>query len=674
VGGEILRNLKRCGYSGALYAVNPGYDDIDGIPCVPSIEALPEGVDLVVVAVNRRAVLDVAAACGTRGMRNLVIISAGFKEAGVDGARLEEQLRGLIAKHDLTVVGPNCMGLINSAGDVLLNASFSRWFPESGDVAFISQSGSLGETVLELFAEFGLGVSLFANLGNRAGITENDLLAYAAEDPQSRVVFLYLESFADPPGFRELVGSLARSKPVVVLKAGRTEVGAAAVASHTGSLASPDAVVDAFLHQSGAVRVMSIDEALSAIRVLERGIASAGERVAILTNAGGAGIIAADACIRQGMSVPPLPAQVQSVLKMLLPAEASVANPVDMIATANSEAYEKALDTILPAVDAAMVIFRPPLVLDEPPSAVADAIVRAADRHPTVPVVVCTLSRGEAVHAVVHRLSAGRIASFVMPEAAVDALRVLRDLGGLLEPVEREPARSDISLDTVAKVLRHARSEARDGLTFEEGATLLDAYGIDACPFTYLQDDDDGERFADEHGFPLVAKLDAPGLAHRFEQGAVITGIAGHEQLGDAVAQLRALSAEESSAARVLLQPQLSGRELILGVERDPAFGPVVMFGIGGTLVEALQDVAFGVAPLSLQDALRMIRSIRSFPLLEAFRGQPAVDLDRLADALVRLGRLALDHPEIEEIDLNPTIATDTFATAVDILIRLAER
>ena len=675
VGGEILRNLKRCGFSGELVAVNPRYEEIDGLRCVSSIDDLPETMDLVVVAVNRHAVLEVTEACGQHGMRDLVIISAGFKEVGDEGARLEEQLRELIGKHDLNVVGPNCMGLINSSSDVLLNASFSRWFPESGDVAFISQSGSLGETVLELFAESGLGVSLFANLGNRAGVTENDFLAYAAGDPQTSVVFLYLESFAEPLGFRRLVEELAERKPVVVLKAGRTEAGAAAVASHTGSLASPDAVVEAFLRQAGAVRVSSIDEALTAIRVLERGVVSRGGRTAILTNAGGAGIIAADACIRQGMTVPPLPADVQERLGELLPDEASVGNPVDMIATANSEAYERALDLTLPAVDAAIVIFRPPLVLDEPPSAVAEAIVRAAERHPHRPVVVCTLSRGEAVHSVMRRLTEARIATFVMPESAVDALRVLCDLG-TLQARQAVTAEANGGGTPAAgnEALQAATGDGRSGLTFDEGATVLAAYELGVCPFTYASSEQEASAFAEEHGFPLVAKLDAPGLAHRFEHGAVITGISTLEQLHDALGQLRGIATGELEGARILLQPQLAGRELILGMERDPTFGPVLMFGIGGTLVEALQDVAFAVAPLTEEDALRMIRSIRSFPMLEAFRGQPAVDLNALASALVRLGRLALDHPEIEEIDLNPTIATDTSATVVDILIRLAQQ
>jgi len=673
VGGEILRNLLRCGFQGRLLPVNPRHSKVEDLPCYPSVDALPEPADLVVVAVNHRAVLEVAESCARRGMNDLVIVSAGFKETGAAGAKLERELVDTIVRHGLRVVGPNCMGLINSASDAPLNASFSRWFPESGDVAFISQSGSLGETVLELFAEVGLGVSLFANLGNRAGLTENDFIAYAADDPRTRVIFLYLESFADPAGFRGLVERIGREKPVVVLKAGRTEVGAAAVASHTGSLASPDAVVDAFLRQSRAIRVAGMDEAMAAIRVLERGVVSQGRRTAIVTNAGGAGIIAADACIREGIDVPPLPEATRSALAAFLPEEASLGNPVDMIATADSSSYEKALELVLDAVGSAIVVFRPPLVLDEPASAVAEAIVRVAERSANKPIVVCTLSRGETVRDVISRLDAARIPSFVMPESAVDALRVLCDLGELTARPSGAIAPDNLDTAAARKVVDAVLADGRRGLTFGEGAELLRAYGIDVCAFRYVKQLEDADAFAREHGFPVVAKLDAPELAHRFEHGAVVTGITDETSLHAAIERLQALATGELGSARILLQPEMPGRELILGMERDPSFGPVVMFGVGGTLVEALHDVSFAVAPLGREDAERAVRSIRAFPLLGAFRGQEAVDLDLLSDLLVRLGRLALDLPEIEEIDLNPVMASTNAAVAVDILIRLAQ-
>ncbi|MDD4903612.1 MAG: CoA-binding protein, partial [Candidatus Bipolaricaulis sp.] len=362
VAGEILRNLKRCGFSGEVFAVNPKYEVVDGHRCVPSIGALPEPVDLGIIAVNRDLVLGVVEDCGRRGIRDLVIITAGFKESGAEGAAREAALRSLIECYDLNVVGPNCMGIIRSVPDVRLNASFSRWFPQGGEIGFISQSGSVGETLLECFEDAGLGVSLFANLGNRAGLSENDFLAHLENDPACSAVFLYLESFADPRGFRPLVERISRRKPVVVLKVGRTEAGAAAVASHTGSLASPDAVVDAFLQQCGALRVSTIQETLTALRALERGVLPLGRRVVILTNAGGAGIIAADACEHLGIKVPTLGADTRRRLARFLPPEAGLGNPIDMIATAGAGDYQKSLEIGLEEADAAIVIFRPPLV------------------------------------------------------------------------------------------------------------------------------------------------------------------------------------------------------------------------------------------------------------------------------------------------------------------------
>jgi len=671
VGGEILRNLKRCGFDGDLYPVNPKYEAVDGLKCYPSIEELPPGVDLAVLAINRDIVLDAVALAGEKGISNLVIITAGFKESGEEGMWREERLRSLAQEYELNIVGPNCMGIINSSHGVRLNASFSRWFPRSGQIAFISQSGSLGETLLECFANAGLGVSLFVNLGNRAGLTENDFLQHLASDEECRAIFLYLESFAEPGRFRHLVERIALRKPVVVLKAGRTEAGAAAVASHTGSLASPDEVVDAFLNQSGAIRVTTIEETITALRALERGVLPAGSRVVILTNAGGAGIIAADACERAGIDVPPLDAETRALLSEFLPPEAGLGNPIDMIATAGASDYERSLRIAIREVDAAIVIFRPPLVLTDPPLKVADGIARVASEFEDKPVIVCTLSREPT--AVVERLRADRIPVYAMPETAVDAISVLRRAGELQRGGEQGTGRpSDLS---VAKsVIERAIAEGRRGLFFDEGAEVLSSCGIPVCPFAYATTAEDAERFANEVGFPLVAKIDAPQIYHRYEHGAVITDIDGEEELSEAIARLEGIrSTLGVPDARILVQKMIRGRELIFGLERDPSFGPVVMFGIGGTLVEALKDVAFAVAPLSEEQAERTIRSIRAFPLLQAFRGRPAVDIRLLSSILMALARLGLEAPRIEEIDLNPVIVEGAQAAAVDILIRLSE-
>ena len=518
VAGTILKNLQGCGYHGTLYPVNPKYTKVLDLPCYPAIDALPPDVDLAILAINRNIILHAVEECGRTGISNLVIITAGFKESGKEGAKLEEELRALIERYELNVIGPNCMGIINSSERLRLNASFSRWFPPGGEIAFVSQSGSLGETLLECFGDAGLGVSRFVNLGNRSGLTENDLLAHLAKDDQCGAIFLYLESFSDPREFRRLVTRIGKTKPVVVLKAGRTEAGAAAVASHTGSLASPDAIVDAFLRQCGALRVTTIEETLTALRGLERGILPAGDRIAILTNAGGAGIIAADACVRSGLEVPPLSEHLREGLAEFLPPEAGLGNPVDMIATASSDHYEMGLELLLEEADAAIVIFRPPLVFHEPVEAVSAGILRVAKRRTDKPILICTLSHSEAVEPLTAPLRSVGIPTYAMPETAVAAVSILCHARDLRRNGGSATVESSADRSRAGSVLGRVRREGRTGLFFDEGAEFLATYGISVCPYAYLESGNDGACFLAEAGPPLALKVDAPDLAHRFEQ------------------------------------------------------------------------------------------------------------------------------------------------------------
>ncbi len=670
VGGEILRNLQRCGFPGAILPVNPKYRDVDNLPCYSAVSEIPGAVDLAVLAINHDLVLDEVEACAAKGIQNLVIITAGFKESGSVGVERERMLRDAIRRHSLNVVGPNCMGIINSSASARLNASFSRWFPHGGGIAFVSQSGSLGETLLECFGDAGLGVSLFINLGNRAGLSENDFLAHLEADPECSAIFLYLESFAEPRGFRDHVERISRTKPVVVLKAGRTEAGAAAVASHTGSLASPDAIVEAFLNQCGAIRVTTMQETLTALRAMERGVLPRGRRAVILTNAGGAGIIAADACERVGIDVPSLSEEAKRRLAMFLPAEAGLGNPIDMIATAGADDYRSGLEVGLTEADAAIVIFRPPIVLKDAPEAVATCIIEGAATAPDKPVLVCTLS--EQSTPAVQRLRAARLPVYAMPETAVDALAALDRARRIRESWQAPEVARTFDSARARAVLDRVLQEKRSGLFFEEGAEILSAYEIPVCAFRCVGSEDDAVAAATALGYPIVAKIDSPRLLHRFEHGAVLTGIADEEELRKVVARLLDVARRSDLGdAQILLQETRRGRELIYGVKRDPAFGPVAMFGLGGTFVEALHDVAFSVAPVNAYQAMAAIRSIRSFRLLEAFRGDAAVDLGPLVNLLTSLSRLALDLPEISEIDLNPVIARARTAAAVDILIKL---
>ncbi len=669
VGGEILRNIVRGGYHGAVYPVNPNHEEINGIRCYAAVTDIPTPVDLAIVAVKRDLVLKVVRDCGAAKVPNLVIITAGFKESGAEGAQLEDALQSEAARFNINLVGPNCMGIINSSPEVSLNASFSRWFPKPGPIAFISQSGSLGETFLEFFDRMGLGVSLFINLGNRAGLTENDLLIGLEGDPRITTVFLYLESFADPRRLRKIVERIGDKKHILALKAGRTRAGAVAAASHTGALATSDAIVDAFLRQTGIIRVSSINEALVALRAFTHPRLPHGRRVAILTNAGGAGIIAADACERAGLAVPRFSEKTQAKLASFLPPEASIGNPVDMIATAGADDYARTLAIGLTEADSALVIFRPPIVLPDSVEQVVEHVTRVAAQTDKV-IVACTLSESEFVAPIVTRLTAAGIPVYTMPEDGVTALSVLYRAGRERTATEPQPDTFYPDQDSAAAIVEQAQRAGLDTLSFTQGAKLLSTYGIPVAPYTY-KDEGKSSAFIEKVGFPLAAKLDAPGLLHRFERGAVITGIPNRAGLTRAIAELRKVADREQLAnARILIQPMLSGRELIFGMKRDPAFGPVLMFGIGGILVEALHDVSFGVAPIFPGQAEEMIRAIRAFPLLESFRGQSAVDIHALAMLIYRLSRLSMDFPAIAEIDINPFIVGEEVQGAVDILIK----
>ncbi len=672
VGGEIFRNIVHGGYRGAVYPVNPKHEQIEGIKCFPTVADIPGPVDLAVIAVKRDLVLNVVRDCGAAHVPNLVVITAGFKEIGSDGAQLEDALRAEAARFGIDLVGPNCMGIINSTPEVALNASFSRWYPKPGPIAFISQSGSLGETFLEFFDRMGLGVSLFVNLGNRAGLTENDLLAGLADDPRITTILLYLESFADPQQLREIANRIGDKKHLLALKAGRTRAGAAAAASHTGALATPDAIVDAFLRQSGIIRVFSIEEALVALRAFSHPRIPRGRRVAILTNAGGAGIIATDACERAGLDVPRFPAATQAKLAEFLPPEASIGNPVDMIATAGADDYARALSVALTETDAALVIFRPPIVLPDSVEQVAARVVHVAAQYPDKPVVACTLSDSEFVAPFATALTAAGIPVYTMPEDGVAALSVLQRAGQAKAAPASAPDQFQPNHARAAEIIDRIRATGQETVSFADGAEILSAYGIPIAPYAYV-DDAEFDAFVHAAGFPLVAKLDAPGLLHRFERGAVIIGIHNRAGLDRAIAQLQVVAQRERlTDARILVQPMLSGRELIFGMKRDSVFGPVLMFGIGGTLVEALHDVSFGVAPVSLDQAEAMIRAIRAFPLLKEFRGQKAVPIEPLAALIHRLAQLSMAFPSITEIDINPFIVGEETRGAVDILMKLS--
>lgn len=673
IGWHILKNLiAGDGRSTPvkIYPVNPRYSQIAGLRCYPSVRDLPESPDLAVIAVQRDLVLEVVRDCAARGVRGLAIITAGFKETGAEGARLERELARLLKEHGMRAIGPNCMGLINTDPGVVLNASFTSFFPPRGPLALATQSGSLGEVLMEMLRDRGLGVAQFVNLGNRVDLSENELLEHWAEDPQIKLILLYLESFAAPERFLALAREISREKPLIVLQAGRGPAGRRAVASHTGSLAASAAAIDDFLAQAGALRVGSLPEMVAAAEALLKGPLPRRDGLAIITNAGGPGILAADVAEGRGLRLERLPATERHALKKELHPAASVENPFDLVATAGAKDYRKTLQRVLESerYGAAVVIFRPPAVLPAAETrAVLEAIKALARRFPGKPLLACSLGNEE----VEGELRATGLPVYRLPEEAVWGAWAL-----FAQKRRRERPRGRFRQFKVDRARAAEALGAADRLlSFAQGAELLRAYGIPVVPFGFAESLKEALEAAVGLGFPLVLKLDAPGLAHKSEHGAVITGIRTKKELREAYARLRALRERlELAGARVLLQKQLSGHELILGATRDPALGPLILFGLGGVAVEALQDVAFRGVPLTDREAAELVRQPRGAAVLQGFRGRPGVDPKRLEELVLRLAQLLIENEEIIELDINPLIVGEDGMAAVDVLVRLARR
>ncbi len=660
IGGQICRNIMASGFDGALYPVNPRYRHVHSIPCHDSIEDLPAPVDLVVIAVPARDVLGVAAECGARGVGGLIVVSAGFGEQPGEGEALQERLVGLCHEHGMRLIGPNCMGVVNTDKAVSLNATFARTPPLPGNVAFMSQSGALGEAILAHAAALNLGVSMFASVGNRADVSATDLLDYWREDPRTDVVLLYLESFGDPRRFVPALRRASRAKPVVAVKAGSSEAGRRAVLSHTGSMAGLDVTTDALFAQCGVLRARSVPELFDVARALASQPLPAGRRVAVITNAGGPGAMAADALAGSGLDTPPLSEATQKAVAAEVHVHASVTNPVDLIASATPRHYAVAMAHILadPAVDAVLVIFVPPIITDT--RGVLEEIAAAAAAAPDKPVLVCLMGE-ESVIDGVEVLHGRRIPLYAFPEAAATALSAMASYSEhRARPAREAEEVLDVQQDRVRAVIGAAMIARRTQLTSHETFQVLSAYGIPMVPSVTVASPNAARRAASELGYPVALKVVSDVVTHKTDVKGVTLDLADGEALEAEVVRMAEALRELDPALAFAIQPMVQGgTELICGLVTDPRFGPLVMFGLGGIHAETLGDVTFRLAPLSRSDALTMVEGIKARAILEGARGQAPIDKARLVDVLVRLGQLATDFPEIVELDVNPLMAFD---------------
>ncbi len=676
LGHQILVNIVRHGFTGPVFPVNPKATSVNSVRAVPSVEAIGEPVDLAVIVVPREGVADVAEECGTAGVRGLVVISAGFREVGGEGIPRELALMEIVRRHRMRMVGPNCMGVINTEPAFSMNATFAPGMPPAGTVAFVSQSGALGVSVLDYASEYGIGIAQFVSVGNKPDVSGNDFLLQWENDPAVSTILMYMENFGNPRKFLEIASRVTKRKPIIALKSGRSTSGARAAASHTGALSASDATVDAMLSQAGVLRARSMEELFDISMAFGEQALPRSRRTAVITNAGGPGILIADALEAHGIEVPELDRTTTATLAPLLPGEASLRNPLDMIAAAKPPSYRAALGAVLddPGIHAAVAIFVPPLGIRQ--EDVAEAIVAAAREHPQKPVLAVLMGR-EGLPAGRAELRAAGIPAYIFPESAARALAALNTYREWIDrpvlpwvplPVDTARARAIIEI---------ARAESRHKLGELEALELFDAYGIPTAPARLATSAEDACRIAEELGFPVVLKIVSPDIVHKSDAGGIVTGVDDAAEAKTAYARIIASVRDTAPAATVsgiLVQRMVrGGRELIAGMTRDRLFGALVMFGLGGIYVEALQDVVFRIAPFGDREARDMIGQIRGAAMLGAVRGQKAVDVDAIVSVLRRISQLAEDFPEIAELDVNPLLSFADWAVAVDARVMLAD-
>jgi acetyl coenzyme A synthetase (ADP forming)-like protein len=673
IGGEVLHNLLSYGLRGSVLPVNPNAPLVQGVAAYASVEEIPAAVDLAVIVVPAKLVLEVAEACGRKGVRALVVISAGFAETGAEGRSRQNELVRICRAAGMRLVGPNCMGVLNTDPEVRLNATFAPAPPPEGRLAFMSQSGALGLAIMDYAGMLGLGLSTFASVGNKADISGNDLVRYWEQDPKTDAILLYLESFGNPRKFSRIARQVARVKPIVAVKSGRSPAGARAAGSHTGALlAASDLTVDALFRQAGVIRTDTLEEMFDVASLLANQPPPRGRRVAILTNAGGPGILCADTCVAEGLEVGPLAEETRAALRALLPAEASVSNPVDMLASAPADHYQEAIRILGqdPNVDSLVVIFIPPLVTR--PGDVAQAIVAGAQGLERKPVLTVFMqSRGTPAEL---RAKGVQLPSYAFPEAAARALAHVARYGEWLARPSVPPAHfEDVRRDEAAAVIASALTGEAEWLGPEEGVKLLSCYGLPTLEQRQAATIEEAARHAEDLGGLVALKGLVPGLIHKTEAEAVRLNLNSAE-VPSAAREMatRLRSAGHEPSGFLVQQMAPAGLEMIVGVVHDRQFGPVVACGVGGVLVELMKDVSVRLTPLSKRDAQEMIAELRTYPLLTGYRGGPAYDVPALAEAILRVGAMVEDLPQIAELDLNPILVHTRGVVAVDARVRVA--
>jgi acetate---CoA ligase (ADP-forming) len=674
IGGEVFHNLLAAGFNGPVFPVNPKAEVVQSVVAYPSVTEIPGPVDLAVIVVPATGVVEVARECGTKGVRALVVISSGFAEVGEEGRERQRDLLAVCREFGMRLIGPNCMGILNAAPDVRLNATFAPQFPPHGRVGFSSQSGALGLAVIDYASTLGLGISSFVSVGNKADISGNDLIHYWEADEDTDVILLYLESFGNPRKFARITRRVGKTKPIVAVKSGRSAAGARATSSHTGALiAASDVTVDALFRQAGVIRTDTLEELFDVAALLANQPVPAGRKVGILTNAGGLGILCADACEADGLEVVPLDDKVRERLSEFLPAEASLANPVDMIASATAEDYGRAIEILANEtdVDALIVIFVPPLATksEEVARAIRTSVEDSVARE--IPVLSVFMSargvpdelRGEGV----------RIPSYAFPEGAARALARAVHHGVWKAKPEGTVPEFATRRDEAAAIISAALVGGPRWLAPDEVAGLFGCYGLPLAKWRLAETPEEAGVAAEEIGGPTALKAVAPTLLHKTEAGGVRLALEGREEVAAAAAEMaRAVAEQGHQVDRFMVQQMVPpGVEMLIGVFHDRQFGPVVAVGAGGTAVELMKDVQVRITPLTDLEASEMIHSLATYPLLEGYRGAPKADVAALQETLLRVAAMVEAHGEVAEMDCNPVVVLPDGAVIVDARVRV---
>ena len=665
VGYRIIESIQKCGFTGSVIPINPHADEIAGLPAFPSLQAIPHPVDLAVIAVPPHLVLTVIDDCAAKHVTAVILITAGFAETGGFGASLEQQLQAKIRQHGIRVIGPNCFGLMNLNRTIRLNATYTPVVPPAGHVSIASESGGLGTAVIMAAQRVNLGIANYVSVGNHVDVTVNDLLEYWEQDPNTHVILLYLETIVDPGRFRKIAERVGSKKPIVVLKAGRTRAGQSAAGSHTAALATNDRAVDALFAQCGVIRATTMDEWLALASGLSNQRPPTGHRVGIVTNSGGPGVLCADSCAAEGLSLPVLPEPTQSALAGFLPPMAAIRNPVDVIGLVTEDQHAMAVQTMLQSdeLDALIVVHMSINAADNSP--VAAGVIRgiraARQADCKTPVYVCWMAEGDMDRP--FTVDGEIIPTYRYPETPARIIsQALSYETWRQRPPGAVPGYADTDIQRATAICAKALSDRGSGwLTTDEIHALLEVMKLPIVAGHIASNAEDAVALAEKIGYPVVVKLASRTILHKTELGAVRLNLINEQAVRAAFEAILARLAQAGMLEGMdgaLVQPMLSGGvEVMVGMTRDPLFGPLLAFGLGGIHVEILGDVRFRLVPLTDRDAAEMIRAIKGYRLLTGYRGQPAVDLKALEEVLLRISHLVETIPAISELDLNPIFA-----------------